>query len=120
MSLLRAWTFATALLLVISAGPAAAVEPLWWPEAQASARRDGYRLVTLDELNDTLRRDPRSLLLDVRPDYEYRQGHIPGARNLEFHLGHRFRLEPSGRKAFKRLLGDDLQRPVLVYCRSFR
>lgn len=50
------------------------------------------------------------LILDVRTPAEFRQGHLPGARNMDF-FGGRFDLEAA---ALPR------ERPVLLYCRTGR
>lgn len=50
------------------------------------------------------------LLLDVRTQAEFKQGHIPGARNLSHDLLARNLSELEGFE----------QRPVVVYCRSGR
>lgn len=50
------------------------------------------------------------LILDVRTPDEFRQGHLPGARNMDF-FGARFDLEAA---ALPR------EQPVLLYCRTGR
>ncbi|MCB2188152.1 MAG: rhodanese-like domain-containing protein [Deltaproteobacteria bacterium] len=97
-----------------------AFTPTWWADAAREADRDGYRLLTQPELQALLDSGDEFLLLDVRPDYEYRQGHLPGAKNLEFHLGHRSKLDPATEKAFRALAGPDPGRKIVIYCRSFR
>jgi rhodanese-related sulfurtransferase len=94
--------------------------PLWWEQAELEAGREGYDLITPDELRDLYERDKPFLILDVRPDYEYKRGHLPNAANLEFHLGERLTLDPAKRKEFEELLGQDKDRTVVIYCRSFR
>ena len=95
-------------------------QPLWWEQAEAEARREGYGLITLDELESLYQSDKDFLVLDVRPDYEYKRGHLPKAANLEFHLGERLTLDPVKRKEFEGLLGPEKDRTIVIYCRSFR
>ena len=112
------------LLLVISLLSASTTiaeeRPLWWEQAEAEARREGYDLITLDELESLYQSDKDFIVLDVRPDYEYKRAHLPKAANLEFHLGERLTLDPVKRKEFERLLSSDKDRTIVIYCRSFR
>jgi phage shock protein E len=94
--------------------------PLWWPDAQKRAEAAGFGLIGFPKLQALLKSPNKMILLDVRPDYEYTDGHIPGALNFEFHLGHRSRLAPERAKALKVLLGPDRNRLVVTYCRNFR
>lgn len=94
--------------------------PLWWPDTHKRALAGGYDLITLQELRTLMQSGKEFVLLDVRPDYEYTEGHIPGARNFEFHLGHRSGLEPERAEALKALLGPDRDRLIVTYCRNFR
>ncbi len=94
--------------------------PLWWEQAEAEARRGGYDLLTLDELESLYQSGKDFIILDVRPDYEYKRAHLPRAANLEFHLGERLTLDPAKQKEFERLLGPNKDQTVVIYCRSFR
>ena len=95
-------------------------KPVWWEQAELEAKREGYVLITPDELKGLYGADKPILILDVRPDYEYKRGHLPNAANLEFHLGERLALDPAKRKEFVEILGPDKDRAVVIYCRSFR
>jgi len=94
--------------------------PLWWPDTRKRAEAGGYDLINFQELQALINSEKKYVLLDVRPDYEYREGHIPGAQNLEFHLGHRSGLEPERTEGLKALLGKDRNRLLVTYCRNFR
>ena len=120
---LSAITTVTLLLVIflLRAGITIAEEqPLWWEQAEAEARRGGYGLLTLDELESLYQSGKDFIILDVRPDYEYKRAHLPKAANLEFHLGERLTLDPAKQKEFEALLGPNKDRTSVIYCRSFR
>ncbi len=94
--------------------------PLWWPDKLKQAESAGYRLITPREVEVLMKGNEPFKLLDVRPDYEYAGGHIPGALNLEFNLGHRSNLQPEQAEAMKALLGPDLDMKIVIYCRNFK
>lgn len=110
-------------LLLLAPGlarAAAPARPVWWAQAQKEAARNHYRLIGLPELKNILSSNRDFVLLDVRPSYEYAGGHLPGAQNLEFHLGDRSRLSPSKAASLEKLLGPDKKRLVIIYCRSYQ
>ena len=94
--------------------------PLWWPDTQKRAEAAGYKLINFQELQTLIQSEKAVFLLDARPDYEYRDGHIPGARNFEFHLGHKSRMEPERVKGLTAFLGQDRDQWVVTYCRNFK
>lgn len=94
--------------------------PLWWSDTRKRAEAGGYALINFQDLQALIKSGKDYVLVDVRPDYEYRAGHMPGAQNLEFHLGHRSGLEPERAQALRTLLGKDRNRVVVTYCRNFR
>ena len=112
------WKMACCLSLLVLAGISQAAEttPAWRIQAQRDALRDGYRLIDRAELESN---HAAFLILDVRPDYEFRQGHLPGAVNLEFDLADRLDLNADKRKALLQVLGPDKDRTIVVYCRSY-
>ena len=55
----------------------------------------------------TYRQDPQAVLLDVRTDEEYGEGHIPGSVHLEL-----------GRESELPRIAPDPRTPLYVYCRS--
>jgi 3-mercaptopyruvate sulfurtransferase SseA len=94
-------------------------KPGWWSRAQAQAVRDGYRLVDIDEIRVLYDSGKDFLILDVRPEYEYRDGHLPKAIPFEFDLGDRSNIGSVKREAFEKLLGHDKDRDIIIYCRSY-
>jgi rhodanese-related sulfurtransferase/biotin operon repressor len=68
-------------------------------------RRDDLEVVSLDELRERLH-DRNLVILDVRPEEEYRAGHIPGALSVPV----------SQLEAFLERLPRDAQ--VVAYCRG--
>lgn len=93
--------------------------PVWLQQARDEAGEDGYHLITAPELKILYESGKDVTIVDVRPEYEYRNGHIANARNLEFDLGDKLELKPEKQKALIDLLGPDKQRQVVFYCRSF-
>jgi 3-mercaptopyruvate sulfurtransferase SseA len=85
-----------------------------WMDVQAEAERGRYRLISTEEMANRYQKDPQSLLLvDTRPEREYRAGHIQGAVN--------FPLTPTwwgrwrSRRLLTTLLGPDKERWVVFY-----
>lgn len=63
-----------------------------------------------DKARQVLARPPAGLVvLDIRTPEEFRDGHLPGARNLDF-------FAPDFRQRLEALARGDA--PVLLYCRS--
>ena len=114
------WVLGLVCLLAGSAFAAQKESPAWWRDAQKSAAGDGYGLITSSEIAALIKRGGDFLFLDVRPAYEFKDGHLPNSQNLEFHLGDRLKLDPAKAKALKAMIGPDPDRLVIIYCRSFR
>ena len=95
------------------------IRPVWWAQAVQEADRYGYAVADRIDLERILA-DPDALVLDVRADYEYAAGHLPGSKNLEFHMGDGYSLAPDKRRALLAMLGPDKDRTLLIYCRSLQ
>lgn len=93
---------------------------MYWERAKEEAKREGYFLVTYESLKTLYDSKADFMIVDVRPCYEYKDGHLPKAVNLEFDLGDRLGIKPEKREAFEKLLGPDKDRLIVIYCRSFR
>ena len=94
--------------------------PVWYPEALSEADKEGYTLTSPKEVSHLYASGKELLILDVRPGYEYRAGHLPEAKNFEIHLGDRLQMKADKKNAFRDVLGKEKDRLVVIYCRSFR
>jgi rhodanese-related sulfurtransferase len=94
--------------------------PVWWSSALAEAQKDGYALTTPEKTQNLYASGNNFCIVDVRPDYEFKAGHLPGAKNFEIDLGDRLELKPQKANAFKKVLGTEKNRLIVIYCRSFR
>jgi phage shock protein E len=107
-------------IIFISSGTPADEQPVWWKQLADEAKKDGYGLVTMDDLKRLYDSKEHLLILDTRTDYEFKDGHLPDAVNLPFDLGDKLQLRPEKKKAFLKLLGPDKERKIIIYCRGFR
>ena len=89
-------------------------------QAQRSADKDGYKLITTPALKQLLEQNPDVLLVDVRFPYEFVSGHMPGAVSLPVDLRDRGDLPAERRQAMLDALGPDKDRTIVIYCRDFR
>jgi 3-mercaptopyruvate sulfurtransferase SseA len=108
------------LVVVASDGSLGSDSPVWWPQAVTEAENDRYALTTPEDILTLGDSNQDHLILDVRPDYEYESGHIPDAENFEIHLGDRLDMKLDRKEAFRKVLGPDQNRIIVIYCRSFR
>jgi len=107
------------LCVVVSAAPGQEARPLWWADMQAEAQAHGYHLLETDVATV----GPEFLVLDVRPDYEFRGGHVAGAHNVEFpptDAAGDAQAIAAALAEVVALAEGTMDRPVAVYCRSFR
>ena len=113
--------FILILLILVVIGPSWGKDtPVWWPSALAEAQKDGYVLTTPQEIQSLYASFNSFFLVDVRPGYEFKTGHLPEAKNFEIDLGDRLDLKPQKADAFRKVLGTDKNRLIVIYCRSFR
>jgi rhodanese-related sulfurtransferase len=112
-------TFFLVLGFLTSAGADNLEQPAWLQQARDEARQEGYELITALELKALYESGKDFTIVDVRPEYEYRDGHLPQAKSLEFDLGDKLDLTPEKQVALINLLGPDKQRMIVIYCRSF-
>jgi len=119
----RLLSYPVILILVMGiltvAGANSREQTVWLQQARNEARQDGYELISAPELKDLYESGKEFTILDVRPEYEYRDAHLPRAVSMEFDLGDKLELKPDKQAAFINLLGPDKQRMIVIYCRSF-
>lgn len=104
------------LLAVIAAGIIAAALSACGQDKTSqdtkSAKEDTmeteYKKITAEEAKERMDKDDKIIILDVRTEEEYREGHIPGAIVIPN--------ETISSEPLKEL--PDLDQEILVYCRS--
>ncbi len=94
-------------------------KPVWWERDDAVSSRAGYGLITIAELRALYDYGKDFLLVDVRPAYEYRDGHLPKAVQLEFDLSEQSSLKPDKSQQLVKLLGPNKNRAIVIYCRNY-
>ncbi len=86
--------------------------------------KGGYELITTDELKSMIDNGDAFVLIDAMPfEDSFQQAHIPGAKNFLFPkevVGtDKWDSAQSAGKSqedYEKLLGDDKDKPVVVYC----
>ena len=108
------------LVCVFPEGAFAEARPSWWQQATDEAEGAGYVLLTPETLRALYGSGKSFLIVDVRAEYEYEAGHLPNAVSFEFDLGDKLQLKLEKRNQFLEMLGSDMAREIVFYCRSFR
>ncbi len=106
------------ILLVLGFTVTAEKQPAWFQQAQDEAEQDGYKLITAHEMKALYESGENFTIIDVRPEYEFREGHILHANSLEFDLGDKLELKSDKQAALIGLLGSDKKQTIIFYCRS--
>jgi rhodanese-related sulfurtransferase len=81
-----------------------------------------YEVLSTSEVNELLDGDEDILLVDAMPPAaSYNQAHIPGAVNFEFPkevmaTWDETTMGDRTKEDYQKLLGEDLDRPIVVYC----
>lgn len=76
--------------------------------AKEDTMKTEYKKITAEEAKERMDKDDKIIILDVRTEEEYREGHIPGAIVIPN--------ETISSEPLKEL--PDLDQEILVYCRS--
>ncbi|UZP68976.1 rhodanese-like domain-containing protein [Desulfovibrio mangrovi] len=85
-------------------------------------QRGDYKVVSTAELKQMMDADKNLLIVDTMPfEASYKKNHIPGAVQFLFpipDMNEWDSKETDGKSEedFKKLLGDDLNRPIVFYC----
>jgi rhodanese-related sulfurtransferase len=93
-------------------------QPLWWPQAEIRADRDGYQLISTPALHALYRKGGDFLVVDTRTDYEYKAGHLPRAVQIKFDPGEKYHIKAQKKAAFEKVLGPEKNRLIIIYCRN--
>jgi hypothetical protein len=85
-----------------------------WDDVMAKAEAGGYRIITTEALAEKLHQNPSDLMVvDSRQEWEYRTGHIQGARNFSMEPTWWARWRKAG--ALEQFLGPDKERAIVFY-----
>ena len=75
----------------------------------ACAQSSNFPNLTAEEVKKRIDQPGKVLIVDTRPEKEYRQSHIPTAINI-----------PSSQfKSIRNLLPQDKVMPIIFYCRGY-
>lgn len=76
----------------------------------------GYQLVSTEELNKWVGDKKDMIIIDTMPADFYAKGHIPTALNAELPKTTLADATDEQKEAFVKLLGDDKEKTIVVYC----
>ncbi len=79
--------------------------------------RGGYKIVSTDELKKWMDSKKEMLIIDTMPaEKSYDKNHIPGAVNFLFPIPELKEMKDDQKAAYKKLLGDNPEKTIVVYC----
>ncbi len=82
----------------------------------AEARKGGYQLITIEELERAFRQDPGSLFfIDTRQEWAYQMQHITGAVFLSATPTWWYQYSPRARSDIRKILGSISDKKVVFY-----
>lgn len=108
------------LFLLTNNLPAEEKQAGWWDYAQSKAQREGYELITTDELRKLYSGDADFIIIDSRYEYEYQESHLTGSRNVPFDVSYTTNLSDEKKSELLKALGNDTEKIIITYCRNFR
>ena len=108
-------------LIAFSCPLHAGEEKVWWEDAVKKAEEQGYRLIDTSELHRLYQDDKEMTVIDNRYEYEFKHSTIlPGAVNVPFRPAERSSLDSGKKEQLISATGEDKERRIIFYCRSFR
>ncbi|CAC9934150.1 rhodanese-like protein [Aedoeadaptatus nemausensis] len=75
----------------------------------------GYDLISTEDIKKKLDAEEDMVIIDTMPEDSYRKNHIPGAVGAVL-PGKMEEVDPERRAAFVKALGEDKNKPVIIYC----
>ncbi|KAF1085519.1 putative rhodanese-related sulfurtransferase [Sporotomaculum syntrophicum] len=75
-----------------------------------------YQLLSTEELNNWVTEKKDMIIIDTMPAENFAKGHIPGAVNAELPKTVMADVTDAQKTAFINLLGQDKNKPIVVYC----
>ncbi len=81
-----------------------------------AVQEHGYELVGTDELNTWVQDAEDLIIIDTMPSDFYAKGHVPAALNAVMPKTGLADATDAEKAAFAELLGDDLDKKIVIYC----
>lgn len=75
----------------------------------------GYDLISTKAIKEKLGAGEEMVIIDTMPEDSYNKNHIPGAVGAVL-PGKMEEVDPERRAAFVKALGEDKNKPVIIYC----
>lgn len=75
----------------------------------------GYDLISTEDIKKKLDAGEDMVIIDTMPEDSYHKNHIPGAVGAVL-PGKMEEVDPKRRRAFVKALGEDKNKPVIIYC----
>lgn len=75
----------------------------------------GYDLISTEDIKKKLDAGEDMVIIDTMPEDSYHKNHIPGAVGAVL-PGKMEEVDPERRRAFVKALGEDKNKPVIIYC----
>ena len=84
-------------------------------------KRGGYEVVSTETLKGWIDAKKPMIIVDTTPyDMSYKKNHIPGAVQFQFPLEELTAMKPEAQAKYKKLLGDNSEALIVIYCGHVR